>query len=368
MMFFKNFLVYFLYFLRHNFLQGIYNSHDYIRKYSLLPRLLGFYQKPSLRYQMELWYEYVKYFYESHNKNHQYLLNCISRVFCKYYLSHKTLHFQYGHNAINKIESYKIFKRFGIPFPPTIGITNNNEVIDFEGNKVDIESVDQNLMLFCKKIAGSAGKDAMIIKPKDIPKLNDGYVIQENMSNGDFINMITNGKSNMLNSIRIHTYRSHKTGDVDFMASYLKLGAKNRINDNYGLCVTIDNVTGKLSKYGVEYPFSENRFKEKTKYNITSYDIETPPFDGLVIPNWDEILKIISEATKHIGTLFVGWDVALTDRGIVILEANSIGDIFIPQAFDKEFYNSTLISENLAVANEHKWIKKWHDKYYQYYK
>jgi len=364
----KNFFKYLLHFLINGSLKRCYFAWDYMRKYSLLPKLMGFYQHPSLKYKVSLIYVYMKYFYYSHNKDHTYILNCIPRIFNKYYLAHKTHHFDSGHEAINKIKSYRLLAKNGFPIPNTIGVKKGAQVIDLINEEpVNIETLPENLNLFCKKISGSAGVGAKIIKPNEIGTLEDDYIIQENMTNGEFIREITNEKSTMLNSMRIHTYRSLKSNKVIFLASYLKLGVPGRINDNYGLCVSIDNETGKLSKYGSEFGFTEDRFKQKPRYDIESFDNNSPLFENYSIPNWIEIKEMITKASGVIGTLFVGWDVALTDQGIVILECNSLGDIFIPQAFDRPFYNTTLIQDNLASAEDHIWIKKWKKKYYRLY-
>ena len=47
-------------------------------------------------------------------------------------------------------------------------------------------------------------------------------------------------------------------------------------------------------------------------------------FKGLQIPNWDQIISIVTEAAKTIPQIgYIGWDVAVTEDGAVLIEGNN---------------------------------------------
>jgi len=61
-------------------------------------------------------------------------------------------------------------------------------------------------------------------------------------------------------------------------------------------------------------------------------------FDGFVVPYWREAIELVSNAQRHFKELrTLGWDVALTDGGPAILEANA--------RWDPPFYASFLLED-----------------------
>lgn len=69
--------------------------------------------------------------------------------------------------------------------------------------------------------------------------------------------------------------------------------------------------------------------------NILEYHpVSHKKFVGFQIPNWDQILSITQAALRHReGINFVGWDVAVTLDGAVIIEGNSIPSLSTYQEF-----------------------------------
>jgi hypothetical protein len=48
------------------------------------------------------------------------------------------------------------------------------------------------------------------------------------------------------------------------------------------------------------------------------------PTVGVQLPEWDAVLALVSRAAEAFAPLrAVGWDVAITDGGVVLLEANA---------------------------------------------
>ncbi|MFA6726210.1 MAG: sugar-transfer associated ATP-grasp domain-containing protein [Candidatus Cloacimonadaceae bacterium] len=340
----------------------VLNAFEYANFYSLLPKIMGFKQKVSPNYYLRLLYEYAKYNYYSNNKSHLYIMKCVPRTLFTYYLGHITRHFLEGGYVINKLEFYKLCNRYNISVPYTYCYRNSNGFNNISDKPIIIENLeDKNY--FVKPYNSSGGKDAKIVNKNQLNNIKEGMIVQELLSNGGSIKDIA-GSSSSFNTIRIHTYKSYKTGEVFILAAHLKIGLSDKITDNIGggaIGVPVDIKTGKLFKYG---------FSEKPEHTIEGINNERK-FEGKIISEWDEIIHIIKQAANIIGSRFIGWDVGISEKGVVIVEANSGSDYFIPQAFYKPFLDTELIRENIINANDHLWAKKYEKKikkkYYKYY-
>lgn len=65
---------------------------------------------------------------------------------------------------------------------------------------------------------------------------------------------------------------------------------------------------------------SDRSFGTKTIYNHPKTKV---PFDGFKLPMWSQTCQVIREAAVNFLPIrTIGWDVALTPNGPVILEAN----------------------------------------------
>lgn len=324
----------------------------YYSKYIILPRLFGFYQSPSVKYRLSIIYEFFKYRYYC-KKNTNYILNCVPRSFFKYYLSHKTRHYEFGENCIDKQLFYKLLKNNGFSIPLNFGVIKNGVLTNLRDEKISLEISDQHSKVFLKKIMGSVGIGARVIDKKELDLSQfDGFLIQEVCQNHIEIKKLA--PNNAFNTIRIHTYYSLKDESVSILAAHIKLAADGDITDNIstgGIGVEINIESGKLCKYG---------FSEFNKVEIDRYPESQILFKDFEIPYWEELLNQVIKAAKIMKTCLIGWDIGITQKGIVFIEGNSGSDIFIPQVFYKPFFDSKLIEDFIVDSKYHQWVK-----YYQ---
>jgi len=119
-----------------------------------------------------------------------------------------------------------------------------------------------------------------------------------------------------VNTIRIFTYKSKVVGAV------LRVGTGKSFLDNAssgGLFAPIDLSIGVVIDGAFTF--------EVTEKVITHPDTKIV-FPGFVIPYWNECKKIVMEAAELVsGIPLVGWDVAVTNAGPVLIEANSEPEI-----------------------------------------
>lgn len=133
------------------------------------------------------------------------------------------------------------------------------------------------------------------------------------------------------NNTSVNTVRAHsiidREGNVHILKMLLRVGVGDSVVDNYahGGCVyELDPKTGhiispSLMKTGEEV------------YIHPGSDIFVL---GFQVPNWDKVIKGIKEA--HIllpGCRFIGWDVAVTQDGIELIEGNHNPDYELLEFF-----------------------------------
>lgn len=227
---------------------------------------------------------------------------------------------------------------------PIVALYSNEEVYLLD-EKIYISLEDflkKDMKMFCKIIDGESGEDIFVLE-----KDNDNYYLNNKLSTlleiktrigkSKFIfqNVIQQhealNKLNDLtvNSLRIVTVRG-TSGKINILSSYLRLGAvKDSVVDNIGaggLGVGIDD-NGVLKKHG----FYTEPFGTKTERHPISNEV----FEGYQLPYWDEIKDLIEKAHKQFYHMqSIGWDVAITPNGPVLIEGNDKWDVVVPQSIE----------------------------------
>lgn len=116
-----------------------------------------------------------------------------------------------------------------------------------------------------------------------------------------------------LNTIRIVTIHSENVFDV--ISASLRIGAIGTKVDNVsqgGCCAMIDINTGKLVT-----KFMANAYRKVEGSQEGRNEI------GFQIPYWEEAIDMVKSASKIIPEIHsVGWDVAITEKGPILIEGN----------------------------------------------
>lgn len=118
---------------------------------------------------------------------------------------------------------------------------------------------------------------------------------------------------NSINTLRIMTEAVNGKAKIIFAAA--RIGSGKTIADNFhqgGMGVLIDIDLGKLTGNGFDKELNES------PDSITGVT-----FDGTVIPYWNEIKEMVLEAALVNSNIhIVGWDVAITTNGPLLIEGN----------------------------------------------
>lgn len=164
------------------------------------------------------------------------------------------------------------------------------------------------------------------------------FVIQEGLIQHPEMDKIYKGS---VNTFRLVT--SVTEGKADLLFALFRMGQKGSEIDNAsqgGLYCKIDHETGRLS----EYAYSNDRQKY---YNHADSGVV---FSETVIPAWEELKNFTLKIALQLKEIsVVGWDIAMSENGPVVVEINEGPGVEIVQ----DLYGG--IREVLKIYNPEKW-------------
>lgn len=146
-----------------------------------------------------------------------------------------------------------------------------------------------------------------------------------------------------VNTVRITTILID--GSLEIMGAVLRTGHNGSFVDNRsagGICAGINVDTGVVFTQGIELKSNRYTFHPSSNEKIV----------GFAIPLWQETLDLINLASKKMPEAwYVGWDIAITTNGPVLIEANSHAGMHIQQQPDQtgKYYSYRLALEKDKV-------------------
>ena len=143
--------------------------------------------------------------------------------------------------------------------------------------------------------------------------VSDDMLLEECLKAHDDIYLGTKS----LNTFRIYTLIDGK-GDVHVLKAKYRAGTGDAITDTADGCIAypISIEYGVIEGPGInEVLNSKNYF-----YHPGSDKLVV----GMKIPMWDRVLEVVTEAAKKIPQVrYIGWDLAVTNDGVEIIEGNN---------------------------------------------
>lgn len=129
-----------------------------------------------------------------------------------------------------------------------------------------------------------------------------------------------------INTIRLVTIKNTATNNVEPFGAILRIGAHGNVVDN----TTMGGLAIKISQDGTlaTEAFYKPGFGTKTRVHPDT----NVAFDKIKIPYYDECVKICCKFHKILAIHSIGWDVAITPDGPVIIEGNDNWEITSLQA------------------------------------
>ncbi len=193
--------------------------------------------------------------------------------------------------------------------------------------------------IILKERHGTKGRNIYILQSMEelenffnnvFPQIKKEFIAEEYIHQEDALSKLN---PTSVNTIRMATFLD---GDKTMrLFSFLRIGRNGMIIDNAsanGVLTPIDVNTGIcrhnfFSKWGGQFE----------KHPDHGYEIK-----GFQIPNWQDLLAMIDKLTRIVPEQrYVCWDIALTDKGYELIEANSQGQVAAIQIARGEGFRKT---------------------------
>lgn len=151
---------------------------------------------------------------------------------------------------------------------------------------------------------------------------NIEFIVQKCLSNHPAIDKIY---PNSINTIRLVTTKNPATNEVEPLAAILRIGAHGNVVDNWamgGLAIKINEDASLASE-----AYYKPGFGTKTKTHPDTNVV----FDKVKVPFYKESVDLCCKFHKKLGIHSIGWDVAITPEGPVLIEGNDNWEISLMQ-------------------------------------
>lgn len=172
-----------------------------------------------------------------------------------------------------------------------------------------------------KKSNGSQGKDVEIIRIADMPsnalkqyaELKQYDILEEFVYQHEDMQKIS---PNSLNTVRFITFLK-RNGEVVVIGSSLRMGI-DKPTDNLssgGITCKIDTDNGVIASKGCSFDITQ------PLYDV--HPVSGLKLEGFKIPYWNEVRSMcLKAASKYNDNRCIGWDVAITNEGPLLIEGN----------------------------------------------
>lgn len=244
-----------------------------------------------------------------------------------YLIYHQRKGIRYINTGGFTLSKYKFFLRIPECFEREIILTPTC------GKEKFIDFVKKHSTVVVKPDCGSYGRDIRTLAYTNDEEMSAFYdSLEESSVCEEFIKQ--HDDMNLLNPATVNTVRFlsiRKDDGVEIISASLRIGNnKERIVDNMrkgGIGAQVDLKTGIIITYGHDY--DGNTFIE---HPATGCRIL-----GFQLPNWDKALELVKTAhSKLPQCALLGWDIALTQTGADIIEANTAPGPLLTQFMDLE--------------------------------
>ncbi|MBG0788306.1 MAG: hypothetical protein H0S79_24720 [Anaerolineaceae bacterium] len=262
------------------------------------------------------------------------LLNFIPAFFFHRLLMAPYYNNKYRHLVDNKNISSWLYQGLAIPHAQTIAQLINGRAYDPGMKPIPLATLLDQInqteaeSIFIKPSDGIGGRDILKATQSDQGfRLPDGeqlsekfftglmekrnYIIQAGLQQAAALNEIY---PDSINTFRIIT--ENLSGQPRLVAALLRIGQSNSYVDNFtqgGIALGIDLASGQALEQG----------SFETAEKITHHPDTRYRFADFTVPNWPALASFVLECCQKLSFFpHLGWDIALTDKGPLVIEQN----------------------------------------------
>lgn len=145
---------------------------------------------------------------------------------------------------------------------------------------------------------------------------NEQFLVEEYILQHSALSSLYDGS---VNSLRVISFLDDD-GNAHILSTILRIGNNGNV-DNFssGGMYTFVNEKGEVFVPAIDE--KGNVFEE--------HPVSKKRIVGFSVPNYDGILPLIKKISKVVPTIrYVGWDIVVTDKGLVVIEGNQYPGIF----------------------------------------
>lgn len=121
-----------------------------------------------------------------------------------------------------------------------------------------------------------------------------------------------------------------RDGQVHIFSALFRTGRGDTVVDNLdagGMCATIDVDTGVIINTAID--------KQSREYIV--HPVTGQVFPGFRVPHWEQAKALAVKAALETPDMrYIGWDVAITDTGVCLVEGNDRADMCNRQLVDRQ--------------------------------
>lgn len=250
----------------------------------------------------------------------------------------------------NKIRFSEYLRDNNLPTAKFLGTIQKGVFYDRENNSIPLTDnllflaafsriIDSHPSLFVKQIDSYGGNGIFKINNTNIQdvsqkiNLNNDYIIEETLTQDKELSKIN---PSCINTLRVMTYRDGN--NVSIPSTFLRMGIGNVYVDNAsagGIFINYDLNQNKLDK--TAYSLFEYGGKSYNRHPDTNFIFEDK---NLIYP--EKVKDVITKAALLFDRPVVGWDIAYTPTGPVIIEGNENPHIMMIQITCKGILSNDL--------------------------
>jgi len=244
----------------------------------------------------------------------------------------------------DKILFHDLMNAYGLPCPKLFFVFRNN--IFYKDNRVVSDEVINSIIngitdkrIFVKRYRGGGGSGIFIFSKTDTgyyDKNNERLSaehIREKYNNVTLLfekqiiqePILASFNPDTVNTLRVQVIKDKKNKDKIISAA-VRFGKKGGFIDNAsqgGIVVSLDIEKGVLGEYGVK-KYDMNKYYSHPDTNIS--------FSGVEVNQWDEVKSLVYKTLDFLPYYRgIGFDIATTDQGPVIIEINTGAAMDAPQ-------------------------------------
>ncbi len=235
-------------------------------------------------------------------------------------------------------------------FPDSTKTTKSiTELIEFYQNLFKKEALES---VFIKKMVSKGGKDIYKITSQNFSDIlsQDGKAILS----GNFIHqagIVQHPDINKIYAGCINTLRFDiavdEESNLHLLGAVMRFGAGGSYIDNRsmgGFFISVDAEKGQLLKNGyMQMGFGGKKIE---KHPDTGF-----VFEGFEIPFFHEAVELVFKASSLIPNKLLGWDIAITPDGPVVVEGNYASNITMTEVAYGGYLKHPIIKEFLKLSN-----------------